>query len=216
MTDTTAKTTKTGSAQWDPILKSLGVPTSAQNYGVLNAWSQAEGHNNYNNPFNTTLKNSGSVGSFNSVGVQKYKDYNSGVQATVDTLRNTKGVGYDKIIAGLKSNNPNAAIQAIVNSSWSGSSHYGAGKGGDYRNSSLWKVYSGGKAGPPPINSSSDSTGVSSSKNRKKLFNTQAPAPAAPTTGLSGSSPSLNLSQLNPSGNIGSSTSGSSVGMRVF
>jgi hypothetical protein len=147
------------SPQWDPILKALGAPSNPQNYAVLNAWSTAEGHNNYNNPFNTTLQNAGTSGYVNNLGdgmhVQKYKNYNYGVQATVDTLRNTRGVGYDKIIAGLRSSNPEAAIQAIVVSPWSGGSHYGVGSNGDYTKSSVWNIYSRGNSVPPAITTTS-------------------------------------------------------------
>lgn len=190
-TPSPSKSARYVSAQWDPILKGLGVPSNPQNYAVLNAWSQAEGHNNYNNPFNTTLKTSGSVGSFNSVGVQKYKDYPSGVQATINTLQNTRGVGYDKIIAALKSSDPNAAIEAIVRSPWSGSSHYGVGTNGDYTKSSLYKIYSGGKAVPPSVKTTAvkpSKTTVTQDVTKPTPSPSPGPAPVAPSTKVASAS----------------------------
>jgi hypothetical protein len=83
------------------ILKTLRAPVTQANIQSLVHWQTLEGANSYNNPLNTTLHTSGSVGVFNSVGVQEYSSPTAGIQATVATLES----GYGAIIAALRAGN---------------------------------------------------------------------------------------------------------------
>lgn len=80
------------------ILKTLGAPLTQANISSLVHWQTLEGANSYNNPLNTTLRTSGSVGTFNSVGVQEYATAQDGIAATVATLLS----GYGSIVSALR------------------------------------------------------------------------------------------------------------------
>lgn len=81
------------------LLQGLGAPVTSENVRFLNAWAQAEGGSAENNPFNTTEPGHGSIGSYNSVGVQRYSTPQGGIQATIDTLQNGR---YGGILSALK------------------------------------------------------------------------------------------------------------------
>jgi hypothetical protein len=81
------------------LLKALDDPVSQANIASIVGWQNREGLNQYNNPLNTTLQTSGSVGVFNSAGVQEYGSIADGVQATVQTLMG----GYPSILSALRS-----------------------------------------------------------------------------------------------------------------
>lgn len=125
-------------SSWDSLLKGINAPDTPQNAGVLSAWHKLEGGSASYNPFNTTLKEPGAT-SYNSVGVRNYTTPEQGLQATISTLKNTKGVGYDKIISALQSNNPQQALEAITRSGWSGSQY--SMKNNDYRTSSVYRTW---------------------------------------------------------------------------
>lgn len=82
------------------ILKTLSAPLTKANIQSVVNWQQREGANSYNNPLNTTLRTPGSVGTFNSAGVQEYGNITEGISATVQTLL---GGGYSAIVAALRS-----------------------------------------------------------------------------------------------------------------
>ena len=121
------------------LLGKLGAPATKDNISAMTTWAAHEGGNwkntAYYNPLNTTLNMPGST-SINSVGVKAYKDWKQGNQATVDTLLNTKGVGYEKIVADLRSGKSTftQTFSDISNSGWvtgkTGHHSYGGGEVG--------------------------------------------------------------------------------------
>lgn len=71
------------------ILNALGAPVTPNNVASLDVWQRVEGGSTGNpdsyNPFNTTLPFGGSHGT-NSVNVQAFPDWSSGLHATVQTI----------------------------------------------------------------------------------------------------------------------------------
>lgn len=114
------------------VLSGLGMPTSTQNMETMITWANTEsGGYNPNaaggryNPLNTTEGAVGYVGQGGSQGdIKDFGTYDQGVQAIVHNLTKTKGAGYEHILAGLASNNPQATFQAINNSAFG--THFGA------------------------------------------------------------------------------------------
>ncbi len=95
-------------ADWrTAVLRRLGAPPTKQNLRFLSTWQRWEGGHTNNdarfNWLNTTRDAPGAIGTINSVGVQKFKSFDFGVQATAATLMNGR---YDDIVAGLASGNP--------------------------------------------------------------------------------------------------------------
>jgi hypothetical protein len=82
------------------FLRGIGAPYNAQTDMFLRAWAQAEGSAARNNPFATTQEMPGST-NFNSVGVQNYLTWQSGVEATVKTINNPD-YGYEKFLAAIR------------------------------------------------------------------------------------------------------------------
>lgn len=69
------------------ILKQIGAPANSTNIGYLIGWFALEGGGGKNNPLNTKLLTSGSVGSVPGTnGVQNYSSPQAGVRATAQTL----------------------------------------------------------------------------------------------------------------------------------
>ena len=58
----------------------------------------------------------------NYAGVQSFANWSSGIQATIQTLKNTKGAGYEAILASLKSGKSSTSdiLKAISASHWAG------------------------------------------------------------------------------------------------
>ncbi|MGI8778091.1 MAG: D-alanyl-D-alanine carboxypeptidase family protein [Acidimicrobiales bacterium] len=101
------------------FLSRLGVPDSPDNEKVIVAWERAEGghfvNNAHFNPLNTTLNADGAT-SINSVGVKSYPDYETGMQATLTTIRANY---YTDVITALQAgNNPQGVIDAVGASPW--------------------------------------------------------------------------------------------------
>ena len=100
------------------FLSKLGVPTTASNLQAVTTWMAWEGghwkNSAHNNPLNTTLKTSQSTGSMNSVGVQRYASWDSGLDATIQTINNGR---YGNILAALQAGNDTQAVIAAVNAS---------------------------------------------------------------------------------------------------
>lgn len=99
------------------LLKNLHIKKTQEDLRAIIGWENAEGGHFSNNarfnPLNTTLRKPGSK-SINSVGVQSFKSYPQGMSATIDTIRNYRG-----IIAALKDGtSANAVADAIGNSPW--------------------------------------------------------------------------------------------------
>ncbi len=100
------------------ILNSIGAPVTPQNIQDLDVWQKMEGGSTLNsasyNPLDTTQRGPGSS-SMNSVGVQAYPDWSTGLAATSQTLE----YGYYKSIVAdlLSGNTPYAQFAADVNAS---------------------------------------------------------------------------------------------------
>lgn len=124
------------------FLSRLGVPDTADNEKVIVAWERAEGGHFANgahfNPLSITLRQPGST-SMNGVGVQSYPDYETGMAASLITIRANYYAG---VVAALQAaNNPQGVIDAIGASPWGTSAAL------------LQQVYdgmSGGAGGPGP------------------------------------------------------------------
>jgi len=102
------------------ILTTMGYPTSDNNINALVAWQALEGGHYYNaakfNPLNTTQKMPGSYNPGFKAGVQAYKDWQQGIDATIKTLKYPM---YSKIRDALqKSLNPNLTLKYINDSPW--------------------------------------------------------------------------------------------------
>lgn len=116
-----ARTPLTGdnAVAWaEAILEAMGAPRNNLNVGYLLGWFDREGGGGQNNPMNTTLKTSASIGSVNNVGVQNYNSPAGGVSATNITLHS-----YPAIISSLRAGHgipPNNSDIESELSRWSG------------------------------------------------------------------------------------------------
>lgn len=103
------------------ILSALSAPTTANNVSKMTAWNACEGNKTggsglpINNPFNTTLSYGGGV-SVNSAGVKAYPSWQTGVQATVNTLASGR---YSGVVTNLRNDGTGTQFAAAVgNSGW--------------------------------------------------------------------------------------------------
>ena len=101
------------------VLKSLGLPVTADNVAAMVAWEMAEGGHWYNtayyNPLNTTQSMPGAT-VFNSVGVKAYTSWAQGLKATVITMHNGF---YGGILDALsRGNDAQAVADAVAASPW--------------------------------------------------------------------------------------------------
>jgi hypothetical protein len=102
------------------VLKGLGI-VNPNKYQVqfMKIWRQHEGGKAAWNPFNTTLNTNNSKPYNSPAGVKNYPNKNSGVSATVDTLKLQK---YQSIVTEVKNITKeidiNKAIKAVNNSPW--------------------------------------------------------------------------------------------------
>lgn len=109
-----------GASDFDPfytaLLSKLNLPQTDANMAFLRAWNQAEGMQpGTNNPFATTQGAAG-ASNFNSVGVKVYPSFDTGVEATAQTLQNGY---YGDILGAMQAgNDPMAAAVAVANSPW--------------------------------------------------------------------------------------------------
>ncbi len=70
------------------VLKRLGANITPEKIKFLEAWRRGEGGSAKNNPFNTTKDVPGEADTkYNSVGVRNYPDHQTGLEATVATLK---------------------------------------------------------------------------------------------------------------------------------
>jgi hypothetical protein len=101
------------------VLKGLGIPNPNQ-YQIqfMKSWRQHEGGKAAFNPLNTTLKTTNSQ-PYNYVPVRNYPDRQTGLNATIDTLKNGK---YTNVINAIKNiqneNGISNAMVAVNNSPW--------------------------------------------------------------------------------------------------
>ena len=101
------------------LLKSLGMPMTADNVAAVVAWEMAEGGHWYNtayyNPLNTTQSMPGAT-VFNSVGVKAYTSWAQGLKATVITMHNGY---YGGILEAMsRGNDAQAVADAVAASPW--------------------------------------------------------------------------------------------------
>jgi cell wall-associated NlpC family hydrolase len=96
------------------VLTELKLPTSAGNLDALYAVAQLEGQNDRYNPLNSVIKEPGSTSS-NSVGVQRYTSFDSGVAGTVALL---KGVHWNGVRAALAADKRTAAVLAAFTAAY--------------------------------------------------------------------------------------------------
>jgi hypothetical protein len=109
------------------------------------SWMAAEGGNWHNsasyNPLNTSKAMPGELGTMGTQGnIRRYKDWEQGIDATVQTLSSQKH-GYPAIINALRNSNAQGAVQALRASEWdighytdpkTGASTFSLGTGDSY------------------------------------------------------------------------------------
>ena len=120
------------------VLSGIGAPVTQANLNALKAWQQAEGSTARWNAFNTTQpsRTTGTT-NYNSIGVKNYPTQNTGIDATVATL---KLPYYVNMVNALKNNNQDAFIEALVSSPWDGG-YSGRGNGKTYKQSSVYSRF---------------------------------------------------------------------------
>lgn len=120
------------------ILKSIGANETPEKIKFLKAWRQGEGGKATNNPFNTTKKMAvPGVTNYNSAGVKNYPDKQTGLNATVATIK----LPYYRRLLRLLQNDRSTAKDLAM----SPDLHtWGTGD-------MVSKVLSTGKVKPPPI-----------------------------------------------------------------
>lgn len=100
------------------VLKGVGAPVNPNTVASMVGWMNAEGGHWHNaaayNPLNTTL-NAPGARAINSAGVKAYGNWQQGIGATVQTLRQPNMAG---IVQALRSSNPQAVARAIGSSPW--------------------------------------------------------------------------------------------------
>jgi hypothetical protein len=97
------------------VAQQLGIPLTPDTLRFMEAWQRAEG-GTPDNPWNTT---EGAPGArvINSVGVKRYGDINTGIDATVRTLLNGR---YNGIVDALRRGDVQAALDDPGLRTWSG------------------------------------------------------------------------------------------------
>lgn len=96
------------------VLQALKLPASTGNLNALYAVAQLEGVNDRYNPLNSVTKEPGST-SFNSVGVQRYTSFDSGVAGTVALLQ---GAHWNGVRAALAADKGTAAVLAAFKAAY--------------------------------------------------------------------------------------------------
>jgi murein DD-endopeptidase MepM/ murein hydrolase activator NlpD len=106
------------------LLGKLGAPVTDSSINALTTWMRHEGghwkNSAHYNPLNTTLDVSNNE-SMNSVGVKRYKSWDEGYAATVNTLTGNKANerGYTAIVNALRNGqSTDQILSAINNSAW--------------------------------------------------------------------------------------------------
>ena len=106
--------------QWlHAFYDALAVPHTNRNAWAGVSWIQAEGGTARWNPLNTTQRMPGSW-DYNSVGVQNYPDFETGLAATVKTIEQTNpALGYVAILTRLRRDaRPASTLKAVEASQW--------------------------------------------------------------------------------------------------
>lgn len=101
---------------FEAFLNRIGAPVTPENLRFLDAWKRAEGGSD-DNPFNTTMDAPGAT-VFNSVGVKRYPDLQTGLDATVRTILEDHA-GYADIVGALRAGgDAMSAANALAGSAW--------------------------------------------------------------------------------------------------
>jgi hypothetical protein len=99
------------------FLRWAGWPVERHNLIAMVTWVSAEGTTAKWNPLATTKRAPGST-DFNSIGVQNFPSQESGLNATLSTLKEN-GHGYRAIRRRLRRNaGPRSTLTALKNSAW--------------------------------------------------------------------------------------------------
>ena len=108
----------------EAILRGIGAPVSDMNMRSMLAWMTGENTKAAFNPLATTRKGFDGATEFNSAGVKNFKDFEQGVEATLETLN----LGYytDIVAALQRGTTPYELQQLVVASPW-GTQHFGTG-----------------------------------------------------------------------------------------
>jgi len=108
----------------EAILRGIGAPVSDMNMRSMLAWMTGENTKAAFNPLATTRKGFDGATEFNSAGVKNFKDFQQGVEATLETLN----LGYytDVVAALQRGTTPYELQQLVVASPW-GTQHFGTG-----------------------------------------------------------------------------------------
>jgi hypothetical protein len=103
-------------AEWARrFLRELGCERSDRNFMALVVWMQSEGSPARWNPLATTLRRPGSE-TMNTHGVQHYPDFETGLEASVATIREDQ---YDRIVRCLeRSAHAGWTLRAVAESPW--------------------------------------------------------------------------------------------------
>jgi|ThiBio_1000_plan_1041568.scaffolds.fasta_scaffold00444_6 hypothetical protein len=114
----TAGTTTAGGTStqtfFTQVLQTMHLPASSGNLDALYAVAQLEGQNDRYNPLNSVTKEPGST-DFNSVGVQRYISFDSGVAGTVALLQ---GGHWDGVRSAMAADRGTAAVLAAFKAAY--------------------------------------------------------------------------------------------------
>lgn len=110
----------TAQQQWAAaLLKALHIHQTPGAVQALTGWENAEGGHFHNdahfNPLNTTQNEPGAGNTGSQGNIKQYKNWQQGIQATVETLRNGR---YNGILGALQSGDPTAVANAIGQTPW--------------------------------------------------------------------------------------------------
>lgn len=118
------------------VLAGIGATVTPEKMKFLKAWRQAEGGKANYNPFNTTKSAPGAT-DYNSVGVKEYPDRQTGLEATINTLK----LSYYKDLVSRLLNDSSSAEQIASSPDLK---TWGTGSG-------VERVLAGRTINPPPI-----------------------------------------------------------------
>ena len=101
------------------LLKALGIHQTPGAVRAITGWENAEGGHWHNdarfNPLNTTQPAAGAGNTGTQGNIKQYRNWQQGIQATVETLRNGR---YNNILGALRSGNADAVAGAISQTPW--------------------------------------------------------------------------------------------------
>jgi hypothetical protein len=97
------------------VMNHIGAPINKHNIQACDAWQAAEGGDATWNPWNTTQPAAGAT-NYNSAGVKNYPNRDTGISATVKTLKNGS---YPHILAAFRAGTNGLVVcEAVDKSPW--------------------------------------------------------------------------------------------------